>query len=142
MNHSAISRRSFIKGTLALGCVAGLGIAAHGRELDPQELSVERRNIFLSRLPSEFDGFTIALLCDFHYGAYVDRVLKSAVQVANRANPDIVLLGGDFVTWHRDNADHSFATRALARRFCRSYERPTESLRFWATTTIPFTRKL
>ena len=74
--------------------------------MHPEELSVERHDVFLPRLPGELDGFTIALLSDFHYGAYVDRVLKSAVQACNRAQPDLVLLGGDFVTWHRDNVEH------------------------------------
>ena len=65
-----------------------------------------RRNALRTCLKLTAPGFTIALLSDFHYGAYVDLVLKSAVQACNRAQPDLVLLGGDFVTWHRDNVEH------------------------------------
>lgn len=106
MKHSAITRRTFVKGALALGCVTGLGAAAYSRDIEPHELSIERRDIFLSRMPPELNGFTIALLCDLHYGAYVDRVLKSAVQVVNHSRPDLILLGGDFVTWHHDHLNH------------------------------------
>jgi predicted MPP superfamily phosphohydrolase len=106
LNYRAISRRAFIQGTMALGCVTGLGVAAYSREIEPQELSVERRKIFLPRILPELDGFTVALLSDFHYGAYVDHLLKSAVQVINHAEPDIVLLAGDFVTRHDNNLDH------------------------------------
>ncbi len=100
------TRRAFLKGGLTLGCVAGLGVAAYSRDVEPHELSIERRDIFLSRMAPELDGFTIALLCDLHYGAYVDGLLKSTVRVINRARPDIVLLGGDFVTWHHDHVEH------------------------------------
>jgi predicted MPP superfamily phosphohydrolase len=74
--------------------------------MESQELSIERHTIFIPRLGPSLDGFTVALLSDLHYGVYMDSLLRSAVVVLNRARPDVVLLAGDFVTWHHDNVDH------------------------------------
>jgi predicted MPP superfamily phosphohydrolase len=91
---------------LAAGCVGASGITEYSRWIEPQKLSIERREIVLGRLRPEMNGFTIALMSDFHYGTYIDRVLKSAVQAVNSAAPDVVLLAGDFITWHHDHGGH------------------------------------
>jgi predicted MPP superfamily phosphohydrolase len=103
---SRISRRNFLTGAVALGCVGVTGVAAYSRDLEPHELSIERHDVFLPRINEALDGFKIALLSDMHYGDYVQRVLQAAVQKANLEKPDITLLAGDFVTWHHDRPAH------------------------------------
>lgn len=45
------------------------------------------------------DGFTVALLSDFHYDAIFSvHPIQSAVEIVNRIHPDLVLLTGDFIT--------------------------------------------
>jgi predicted MPP superfamily phosphohydrolase len=58
-----------------------------------------RFEIPLRRLPSQFDGFRIAQLSDFHYDPIFSVTpIKAAVEIVNGLNPDLVVLTGDFVT--------------------------------------------
>ena len=61
--------------------------------------SIVRKEILLKRWPARMDGFIIALLSDFHYDPIFSvHPIQSAVEIVNRARPDLVLLTGDFVT--------------------------------------------
>ncbi len=86
------------------GFLLGFGIsylAWRGIFVEPRRLVVERYLLKLNRLPSPLDGLTIAFLSDLHIipsGFGVD-IAERAVMLANEANPDIVLLGGDLVHW-------------------------------------------
>jgi predicted MPP superfamily phosphohydrolase len=91
-----INRRKFF------GLAAGAGvtaIAADGILFEPMRPSIVRKEILLKRWPARMDGFNIALLSDFHYDAIFSvHPIQSAVEMVNRARPDLVLLTGDFVT--------------------------------------------
>jgi hypothetical protein len=91
-----INRRKFF------GLAAGAGvtaIAADGILLEPMRPSVVRKEILLKRWPARMDGFNIALLSDFHYDPIFSiHPIESAVEMVNRARPDLILLTGDFVT--------------------------------------------
>lgn len=51
-----------------------------------------------SQLPPQFDGTTVVVLSDLHIGAVnSDRAAQHAVEQANAADPDIVILAGDLV---------------------------------------------
>jgi hypothetical protein len=51
-------------------------------------------------LPEAFDGLRIALVTDTHYSATVRAEhIERAVRATLDARPDIVVLGGDYVTW-------------------------------------------
>ncbi len=61
--------------------------------------SIVRKEILLRRWPARMDGFNIALLSDFHYDPIFSvHPIQSAVEMVNRARPDLILLTGDFVT--------------------------------------------
>lgn len=67
--------------------------------MEPDRPRVERVEIWLTKLPSSFDGFTIAQLSDFHYDPYFSITpIKAAIQMANDLKPDLAVLTGDFVT--------------------------------------------
>lgn len=66
---------------------------------EAKSISIARNDIALPQLPAVFDGLTIAFLSDLHCGeqttpAFLERV----VDETNRLKPDLILLGGDYVT--------------------------------------------
>jgi predicted MPP superfamily phosphohydrolase len=74
-------------------------VAADGFLVEPMRPRLVRKEISLKRWPSGMDGFTIALLSDFHYDPIFSiHPIRSAVEMVNRLRPDLVALTGDFVT--------------------------------------------
>jgi predicted MPP superfamily phosphohydrolase len=67
---------------------------------------VNQERIWLDALPSAFNGLRIVQISDIHHGLFLPKEwLQEAVQQANRLNPDIIALTGDFVTYSRRNID-------------------------------------
>jgi predicted MPP superfamily phosphohydrolase len=66
--------------------------------------SVNEERIWLDALPSAFHGLRIVQISDIHHGLFLPKEwLSAAVRQANRLNPDIIALTGDFVTYSRRN---------------------------------------
>ncbi len=67
--------------------------------IEPTLLSVNDITVDSDQIPPEFNGTTIAVVGDFHYGEFVDvdRVSR-VVNETNDLNPDITVLVGDYVT--------------------------------------------
>src|ERR1044072_6333454 len=86
---------------------ASAGLLVYGALYESKRLVVERRTIELPAWPEWLSGFTIALLGDFHLGdKYSHELAKRAVGEALDANPDMVVLIGDFVGyWKLSSAD-------------------------------------
>lgn len=73
-----------------------------GAHNDVYDLEVTRHEVFVDDLPPSFDGYRIAFLTDTHVASFMRRGLyREVVAQAMRFEPDLVLLGGDFVTWER-----------------------------------------
>jgi len=90
------SRRSFIRLTAAAAVGA---IAADSILIEPNRPQVVRQEIALQRWPARLDGFTIALLSDFHYDPYFsEHPLHAAIGMVNSLHPDLIVLTGDFVS--------------------------------------------
>jgi len=112
------TRRQFLRGTVAAGTVA---LAADGILLEPNRPRIVRQDFFLPRWPERLDGFTVALLSDFHYDPYFSiHPLHAAIPMVNRLRPDLIVLAGDFVSvpfvgHHRKAA---FAAEPCARLLC------------------------
>lgn len=82
-------------GVLCLGAAA----LAYATQVEPTWLEVKRRELALPRLPPALDGLRIAHLSDFHLSRIVARdYLARCVAAAMAAQPDLVLLTGDFIT--------------------------------------------
>ena len=66
------------------------------------DIEVTRYEIMIDDLPPAFDGYRIAFLTDTHVAPFVRRAFYREIlaQVA-LFDPDLILLGGDFVTFHR-----------------------------------------
>lgn len=83
-----------------MAALAGAGIVgADGVLIEPMLPKIVRVDIALKRWPSKMDGFTLALLSDFHYDpVFSIHPIESAVRIVNNIRADLVLLAGDFVT--------------------------------------------
>lgn len=96
---TGITRRDFLRGTATLAGVAAAGCGAYSLFIEPREISAERVDVRLRRLPEAFDGFRIAQISDIHWGPYMGRRgLEAAVRAAMTFHPDAVALTGDFVS--------------------------------------------
>jgi predicted MPP superfamily phosphohydrolase len=66
--------------------------------------AVDEERIWLDALPNAFNGLRIVQISDIHHGLFLPKDwLSAAVLQANRLNPDIIALTGDFVTYSRRN---------------------------------------
>ena len=63
-------------------------------------LSVEKLTVAIADLPASLQGTKIVQLSDFHYDdlRLSEQLLAQAVTASNEAEPDLVLLTGDYVT--------------------------------------------
>ena len=73
-----------------------------GAHNDVYDIEVTRHEVFIDDLPASFDGYRIAFLTDTHVASFMRRGLyREAVAQTMHFDPDLILLGGDFVTWER-----------------------------------------
>ncbi len=87
------------------GSAAGLlGTSRYGVWVEPHLLQLRTVQIPLRRLPSALDGFKIVYLSDFHLYPHTRiEFIQEAVDLANSLKPDLVALGGDFITASRSS---------------------------------------
>jgi predicted MPP superfamily phosphohydrolase len=91
-----MTRRRFIR-LAATGGVAAL--AADTTLLEPNRPRIVRQEIALRRWPARLEGFTIALLSDFHYDPYFSvHPLRSSIAMVNGLHAEMIVLTGDFVS--------------------------------------------
>lgn len=91
-----MDRRSFLKTALAAGTVGPVLGAGYGL-YEAADVTVERPEIAVPRLPEAFDGLRVAFLADLHHGPYVDlEQVAAVVRTTLALQPDVVVLGGDY----------------------------------------------
>jgi predicted MPP superfamily phosphohydrolase len=67
--------------------------------LEPNRPRIVRQNFSLPRWPERLNGFTVALLSDFHYDPHFSvHPLHAAIAMVNGLRPDLIVLTGDFVS--------------------------------------------
>lgn len=75
------------------------GVALYGGEFERHWLEVVHKEISISGLPPAFEGAKLAQLSDIHLDEFTEPfLLREAIDEINRAQPDYVLLTGDYVT--------------------------------------------
>jgi uncharacterized protein len=90
------TRRQFLQLAAAAGALA---VAGDSLLFEPNLPRVVRQDFALRRWPERMDGFTIALLSDFHYDPYCSvHPLRAAIGMVNNLRPDLIVLTGDFVS--------------------------------------------
>jgi predicted MPP superfamily phosphohydrolase len=94
-----MTRRTALKGLLATTVGAVTGASVYGSAYERHHLQLTETILPMGGLPPAFDGLRIALLTDIHHSALVPAEdVSRAVALANAQRPDLVILGGDYVT--------------------------------------------
>jgi predicted MPP superfamily phosphohydrolase len=102
-----VSRRGFLKKSL---WVAG-GLGLYAGEIERHWIEIAERDVWLSNLPSAFEGYRIVQLSDIHMNEYTEPFfLRHAVEQINRLRPDAVFLTGDYIS--SGLSSHKYALRA------------------------------
>lgn len=100
-----MKRRQFLRVVAAAGAGTAVGGASWGLH-ERNTLGVTSAVLPVDGLPASFRGFRIALLTDLHRSALVSAdLIDRAVTTALAEHPDLIVLGGDYVT----NFDTRFA---------------------------------
>ena len=102
-----ISRRGVLK-TLTLGAAGvGAGAAGYGFAVGRHELMVAHETVAVSRLPRALAGLRVGLVTDVHRSIWVSHQdVARAVSALMAERPDLIVLGGDYVSW--GNEDHRY----------------------------------
>jgi predicted MPP superfamily phosphohydrolase len=67
--------------------------------IEPYLIETKEITIESDQIPAEFDGKRIVFLTDIHYGSFFsENRLNNLVNQTNELKPDMILLGGDYVT--------------------------------------------
>jgi predicted MPP superfamily phosphohydrolase len=95
-----ISRRDLLKGLAATAVGATVGAANHGYMYARRRFSVTRETLLVSGLAPALGGLRVGFLTDLHRSDTVTHEMASAaVALLMAERPDIIMLGGDYVTW-------------------------------------------
>jgi predicted MPP superfamily phosphohydrolase len=95
-----LTRRAAIKGVVATAIGAVTGTVTYGVAYERHRIGVTRADLNVSGLPRALDGLRVALLTDIHHSRLVPADdVSQAVQIALAERPDLVVLGGDYVTF-------------------------------------------
>lgn len=94
-----MNRRSFLKSTFAAAVPLGPLTAASYGLYEAGSVRIERPTIAVPRLPAAFDNLRIAFLTDIHHGPFIALdYVASIVRTTLALAPDLILLGGDYIS--------------------------------------------
>jgi predicted MPP superfamily phosphohydrolase len=96
----ALTRRTALKGILATTVGALTGAGVYGAAYERHHIGLTEAALPVSGLSPALDGLRIGLLTDVHHSRMVPaRDVTAAVELLMGARPDLIVLGGDYVTW-------------------------------------------
>jgi uncharacterized protein len=100
MSPDRFTRRDVLHALAAVGVGVATGAGAHGFFYERHHLEVTRTVLAVSGLPEALSGMRIGFLSDLHRSAMVPHELVDrAVRLMLAEAPDMIVLGGDYVTW-------------------------------------------
>jgi len=104
--NSVPRRREFRqKDTPLRTLAAGVAQAARAAFSEPFLITVEHQPVVLNKLPPALNGFKIVQLSDLHHSPFTGtEQIERAIEMANRLEPDIVALTGDYISHDRSYA--------------------------------------
>lgn len=95
-----LTRRAVIKGLLATTAGSLTGAAAYGVAYERHQIGITEASLPVSGLAPALDGLRIGFLTDIHHSRMVPADdVASAVQLVSAQRPDLIVLGGDYVTF-------------------------------------------
>jgi predicted MPP superfamily phosphohydrolase len=107
-----LSRRRLLSQLPALATYATVGLYAW--RVEPHWIEITHRDLPVRRLPAALEGRTLAFLSDLHAGPQVDdEYLISVLRRISALQPDLVVFGGDYVTFRRANPPFEKLRRIL-----------------------------
>jgi uncharacterized protein len=96
----SITRRNLLKGLAGVGLGVATGTAVHGFLYERHHLELTRASFPVAGLPASLRGFRIGVLTDIHRSNDVSHeMVAHAVSMIMREAPDLILLGGDYVSF-------------------------------------------
>lgn len=82
------------------------GVAGYGTGFELHEIEFTRHDMRIPGLPPALEGARLLQLSDLHVGRRVSHAyLVSVMRRAAAYRPDLVVMTGDFVTWHGHEAE-------------------------------------
>ncbi len=109
-----LNRRNVLKGLVGVGLGVATGTAAHGFLYERHDLELTRARFPVSGLPEALRGLRVGVITDIHRSQAVSHeMVANAVQMLMREAPDLILLGGDYVSFADRRYVHP-AAEALA----------------------------
>ena len=95
-----LSRRAAIKGVLVTTIGGATGAASYGYAYERHRIGVTEASLPVSGLPPALDGLRVALITDIHHSEMVSAAdVSRAVNLTLAQKPDLIVLGGDYVTF-------------------------------------------
>ncbi len=95
-----ISRRGALRALVASGVGLGTGTVAYGAAYERHQIGRVTRDLPVIGLPAALDGLRVGLITDIHHSATVSATaVTRAVTLLRDARPDLIVLGGDYVTY-------------------------------------------
>ena len=102
---AAVSRRDVLKGLVAAGVGTATGAAAHGFFYERHHVDVTRAMLRVSELPESLAGLKVGFMTDLHRSDTVSHdLIATAASLLMNERPDLIILGGDYVTWGGDRS--------------------------------------
>src|SRR5581483_12127667 len=94
-----VTRRTLLQALAATGIGAIAGTGAYGFLYGRHELELTTATVPVAGLPPALAGLRIGLLTDVHRSRWVshDDVIQAVATLMNQ-RPDLIVLGGDYVT--------------------------------------------
>ena len=95
-----LTRRAALKGVVATTVGAITGASAYGVVYERHRIGTTEAMLPVSGLAPALDGLRIGFVTDIHHSAMVPTDdVRAAVDLVSAARPDLIVLGGDYVTW-------------------------------------------
>jgi predicted MPP superfamily phosphohydrolase len=114
LQQTGLSRRSVLRGLGAITIGTAAGAAAHGFMYERHHILVTEETLPVAGWPTTLAGLRIGFLTDLHRSATVSHeMIAGAVRAVMAHAPDLVIVGGDYVT-NRDRRYVHPAADALA----------------------------
>jgi hypothetical protein len=95
-----LDRRQLLKGMAGVAIGAATGSAVHGFLYERHHLELTQSTFPVPGLPAALRGLRIGFLTDIHRSQLVSHEdVATAVRMVMAEKPDLIVLGGDYVTW-------------------------------------------
>jgi len=96
----SISRRTAIKTVIATTVGTATAGLTYGAAVERHRIGMTSATLPVAGLPPALDGLRISLITDIHHSRIVPASdVVQAIELAMSARPDLIVLGGDYVTF-------------------------------------------